>query len=73
MEYVDDPLVNFQNLDYTGLNFLTIALGGMQITLDKGLWWEGLGFILTEMRARVPIRDLSSFRFKSCESWQVMP
>ena len=40
--FVDDPpwikadRANLKNLDYLGLSFLTIAMGGMQIMLDKG-------------------------------------
>ena len=40
--YVEDPpwikasLKNLKTLDYTGLSFLIIAMGGMQIMLDKG-------------------------------------
>jgi DHA2 family multidrug resistance protein len=40
--YVDDPpwikadKSNLRKLDYVGLGFLTIAMGGMQIMLDKG-------------------------------------
>ncbi len=40
--FVDDPpwikadRANFKRLDYVGFGFLTIAMGGMQIMLDKG-------------------------------------
>jgi len=40
--FVDDPpwinadTANLKKLDYVGLGFLTIAMGGMQIMLDKG-------------------------------------
>ena len=40
--FVDDPpwikadRANLKRLDYVGLSFLTIAMGGMQIMLDKG-------------------------------------
>jgi DHA2 family multidrug resistance protein len=40
--FVDDPpwikadRANLKNLDYVGLAFLTLAMGGMQIMLDKG-------------------------------------
>ncbi len=43
MQLVDDPpwikpnLANFKNLDYIGLGFLTITMGGMQVMLDKGV------------------------------------
>jgi DHA2 family multidrug resistance protein len=88
MHLVDDPpwikpvLANFKNLDYIGLGFLAIAMGGMQIMLDKGVeddWFAstlvrimatlfvvgGIGFIVTELRVRTPIMDLSLFRFKN--------
>jgi DHA2 family multidrug resistance protein len=40
--FVDDPpwikpdRANLRKLDYVGLSFLTLAMGGLQITLDKG-------------------------------------
>ncbi len=40
--FVDDPpwikgdRANLRNLDYIGLGFLTLAMGGMQVFLDKG-------------------------------------
>jgi DHA2 family multidrug resistance protein len=40
--FVDDPpwlkhtIANLKNLDYIGMGFLTLAMGGMQIFLDKG-------------------------------------
>ena len=39
---IDDPpwikatLTNIKKLDYIGLGLLTVAMGGMQIMLDKG-------------------------------------
>jgi DHA2 family multidrug resistance protein len=42
MRFVEDPpwikatLANFRKLDYIGLGLLTVAMGGMQIMLDKG-------------------------------------
>jgi DHA2 family multidrug resistance protein len=42
MRFVEDPpwikasLVNLKKLDYIGLGLLTVAMGGMQIMLDKG-------------------------------------
>src|SRR6202167_2448491 len=51
--FVDDPpwikadVSNLKRLDYMGLGFLTIAMGGMQIMLDKGEedGWFGSQFI----------------------------
>jgi DHA2 family multidrug resistance protein len=51
--FVDDPpwikadVSNLKRLDYMGLGFLTIAMGGMQIMLDKGEEdaWFGSRFI----------------------------
>ena len=51
--YVEDPpwirasLDNLKKLDYLGIGFLTIAMGGMQIMLDKGEEndWLGSNFI----------------------------
>ena len=40
--FVDDPpwikadRANLRNLDYAGLGFLALAMGGMQVFLDKG-------------------------------------
>ncbi len=53
--YVEDPpwikasLNNLKTLDYAGLGFLTIAMGGMQIMLDKGEEndWLSSNFIRT--------------------------
>ena len=41
------PLALLRNMDYVGLGFLTIAMGGMQIMLDKGEEndWFSSGFI----------------------------
>lgn len=51
--FVDDPpwihadRANLRRLDYVGLGFLTLAMGGMQIFLDKGeeKAWFGSDFI----------------------------
>ena len=51
--FVDDPpwikgdIKRLRNMDYMGLGFLTIAMGGMQIMLDKGEEndWFASGFI----------------------------
>jgi DHA2 family multidrug resistance protein len=51
--FVEDPpwikadRANLKNLDYVGLGFLTVAMGGMQIMLDKGEEdsWLGSNYI----------------------------
>jgi DHA2 family multidrug resistance protein len=51
--FVEDPpwikatLANLKKLDYIGLGLLTVAMGGMQVMLDKGEEndWMGSGFI----------------------------